>query len=379
MKKIITTIAIFFLFAYSKLSIGQTEFSIKTMGGYTNNAFANYLSLPDYYTNINAFLNHDWVSEMRGIRWFYDGSLVAFSKYQERTYHSHQVGLTYYSYFDENNNKLNAGVNTSKRYHKEAYHWYELIESSAYTNIKLLLSQQLYTYLGANFIWQEYTSLEAFSNWQSILYWRMSRFFDSGTTLILEADLLGKHYYPVGETSNIDDFPEIVTIGEGSSQQFVGMIKAAQALTAKTGISVQMLLRKSLTTSVRYLGSSTGYYYSDESLFDDIHGYNAEELNLTLKKWLPWNINLIASTTLDWKHYNQRLALDLDGVPFSDERLRADTRISHSISVKKMLKLGANLRPFTLSVNWILMQNSSNDPYYNYNTRFFTFGLSQNF
>lgn len=379
MKKIIKSIAIFFLFASTTLSTGQTGFSIETTGGYTNNAFANYLALPDYYTNINAFLNHDWVDDSQGIRWFYEGTLTAFNKYQDRTYHNHQVGLTYYRYFGDKGNKLNAGFNANKRFHSETYHWYELMQSSAYANIKLLLSQQFYAYMGVNLIWQKYTSLEAFSNWQNVLFWRLSRFFDSGTTLILEADLLGKHYYPAGETSNIADLPEIVTIGEGSSQQFVGMIKAARALTPRTGLSLQMLMRRNLTSSVRYLGSPTGYYYSDESLFDDIHGYNAEELNLSLKKWLPWNINLQAASTLTWKHYNQRIALDLDGSPFPDERLRADTRLSYRISVKKMLKLGAKLQPLALSINWTLLQNKSNDPYYNYDMNFFTFGVSQNF
>jgi len=379
MKKIIKNITLFIMLAFLTAGRGQTGFSIETKGGYTNNTFANYLTLPDYYTNFNAFLNYDWLEDVQGIRLFYSGSLTAFNKYQDRTYHSHKVELTYYRYWGNNGNKINAGVNASKRFHTAEYSWYELFQYNAYLNTKIVLSQQFYGYLGANLLWQNYSILHAFSNWQNILYWRLSRFFDSGTTFILEADLLGKHYYPAGAMSNIDDLPEIVTIGEGSSQQFVGMIKAARALTPKTGLSIQILLRRNLTSSVRYLGSTTGYYYSDESLFDDIHGYNAQEVSLTLKKWLPWKINLTAASTLTWKHYNQRLALDLDGSPFPDERIRADKRWTHWISIKKMLKLGANLQPLALSINWTLLQNSSNDPYYNYNMNLFTFGISQNF
>jgi len=379
MKKIAGYKAMLVLLLNSKFLFGQFGFSIETESGYTSNVFANYRVLPDYYTSLSGFLNYDRVNDIQGVRWFYKGSLNAFKQYQNRTFHNHYLGVAYYRDWGENNNRFSAGFDFSKRLHSEDYKWYELQQYYAYVNTKLVLSGQLYGYLGADIRWRNYTLLQAFSHQQSVIFCRFSRFFDTGTTLIFEADFMSKKYSPAGVTSNLEFLPEIVTIGEGASQQFVGIFKAAQALTPLTGLSVQFLLRKNLLSSVRYLGTTTGYYYSDEELFDDVYGYNGEEINAVLKHHLPWKMKMSLGSTLALKHYDNRLALDLEGVPFADERFRADKRWASWLNMEKSMRFSKSMQPITFSLNYTFIINSSNDPYYDYKSGYISLGLSQNF
>lgn len=360
------------------VALGQAGFSYDTHSGYTSNAFANFNTLPDYYTNINASLNHDWIKESNGFRWYYDGSLDLFKKYSNRNYHNHKTGISYYNYFGEKGHRLNSGFFIGKRFHSEDYAWYQILQYNSYVNFKFILRDQTFGYMGLNLLWRDYENLDVFSHYQTLMFLRISQFFPSGTTLIAEANLLTKSYNSTGSTSEIDELPEIFTLGQGNSQQFVGKIKTAQSLSSTTGISLLFLLRKNLKTSVRYLGTTTGLYYSDEELFDDVFGYSSEEFTATLKKRFHNKIEISMGAYYKLKHYENRLALDLEGYAFKDERLRSDNKLVPWLSLKKSFKLNS-LRPITLSLNWSYINNKSNDPYYDYSSSFMSVGLLQDF
>jgi len=377
MKKLRNLLLIMLAFPIGVLA--QIGFSVENENGYMSNAFSNYLARPDYYTSLTSRLNHDWINENEGLRVYYDINLNGFKQYQDRNFFNHNIGLNYYHYLGENGHKINAGMSVGQRYHTQAYQWYEFQQAYVFANAKFILSEQLYAYAGFNIRWRNYNLLDAFSHWQSILFYRISRFLDSGTTIIAEADLLTKRYYPAGQQSDVAELPEIVTLGEGTSQQLSIMLKLAQAITPKMGISLKMLARTNLLRTVRYIGSTSGYYYSDEELFDDVYGYHGQEFNLSLKRKLPWKMMMTVGSGLALKHYDQRLALDLDGVPFDDNRLRDDTRWTYWLSLQKRFKLAKNLSPITFSLNWYGVQNNSNDPYYHYKGQYITFGLSQEF
>ena len=359
------------------LLYGQVGLKIETENGYTSNAFATFDTRPDYYTSISATLNHDWLGENYGIRGFYEGDYSAFNKYKDRNFFSHFAGLRFYQYLKDDGSRLNIGVSLGKKFHSESYEWYERQEANAYFNVKLVLSDQFYGYAGATIRWREYSILDAFSYWQNAFFLRFSRFFNSGTTLILETNLLSKNYFPANSVSNIDYLPEIVTLGEGNSRQLVGVFKIAQAVTLKTGLSFQALLRNNLENTIRYLGSLDGLYYSDEELFDDVFGYKSHEYMLNLKNHLPWKMIINTGSAVAFKNYEQRLALDLEGNPFSDNRLRQDDRWTFWLSLEKRFQISSAMQPLSFSVNWTLINNISNDPYYDYESNYISFTLSQ--
>ena len=360
-------------------AFSQIGLSVNSESGYLGNAFSNYKGTPDYYTGIDATFSYAWADDRKGLQLGYQGTLNAFKQYRDRTFHDHSAKLAYYRYWSEEGHRLNAGVEVGKKLHSDAYRWYEWQQASGYANVKLNLAEQFYAYLGVTFRLRDYALLDAFSHWQSSLYWRVSRFFDSGTTLILEADLFTKRYRPSGATSSVEGLPEIVTLGDGTSRQVVGLLRMAQAISTQTGLSAELLWHKNLLNSARYLGNPEGSYYSDEELFDDIYGYDGPEFSVNLKQNLPWRMKLTIGSGLAQKNYEQRPALTLDGSPFDDGRLRQDTRSSAWLTLQKALPLGSGWQPLAFSINWTGIHNRSNDPYYQYGSGFFSVGISQEF
>lgn len=371
-------IIFFLIIAQSMNLFGQIGISVDATSGYASNIFGNYSQLPDYYQYLQGYLNYDVVSEKQGFRTYYQGSATLFEKYDYRSYSLHKAGISYFANLNERANKVNAGLNINMRLHSDDYKWYEYKQGYAFTNIKIAIRPQLYGYFGTNFRLREYENLNPYSYWQNVSFIRMSKSFNSGTSLIAEFDFMQKVYLHNDEEP-IDTFSDLETNGDGQSRQIVALLRAGQAISPKTGLSLQFLVRRNLKSSVRYLINDEGYYYSDEELFDDPFGYNGEQLNLTLKQKLPWKIQASIGATYLMKHYSNRMALDMEGYPFDDFRLRDDTRLLGWLNIAKSWKYSRAMAPITFNIDVSLLKNNSNDPYYNYHTSYYSIGLSQSF
>ncbi|MBN1478656.1 hypothetical protein JXA70_00130 [candidate division KSB1 bacterium] len=369
---------IYLILAASSFTFGQVGFSAHTESGYVSNIYANYRQIPDYVQHFQGFLNYDFISSAQGLRTFYQGSATLFEKYNVRNYLMHKIGLSYYRYTHQNKAKVNAGLDVDGRLYSDDYKWYEYKQGYFYANIKAIVKPQLYAYVGVNTRIRSYDNLPPYSYQQNVAFVRLGNFFNSGTSVITEFNYMQKSYLNK-DASPIESFSDVQTNGDGQSEQCVGLLRIGQALGAKTGTSAQILLRRNLKSSVRYLINDAGYYYSDEELFDDPFGYNAEQFSLTLKRKLPWSLQASIGGSYTEKHYVNRLALDLAGVPFEDVSVRDDQRFVGWLSLSKAWKYSSSLAPVTLTLDISVMKNRSNDLYYNYRTSYFSFGISQDF
>lgn len=367
-------ILIIIICIFSIQAAAQIGVNLQMENGYATNIFTNYRRLPDYFSYLSAFLNYDFSNDKQGLRGFYQGNAGLFDTYNTRNYLIHSAGLEYYRYFGPKGDKLNAGISGTLRRHEPDYKWYEYKQGYLYFSFKKVLYSSFYAYLGANLKLREYEYLAPYSFWQNVLYLRISRFFGTGTTLIGETDFLQKQYL---NDRPVENFPGLLTEGNGHNRQWIGLLRAAQSLTPTTGLSAQFSIRRSLESSVRYLIDEAGYYYSDEELFDDVFGYESERIETTLKQRLPGSITLSIGGTLLYKHYSNRLALDLDGYPFIDNRLRDDSRLIGQISLSKSWRYSKTFKPVVLTAEYMYLDNRSNDPYYRFNTNYFTVGISQ--
>jgi hypothetical protein len=349
---------------------------VNSESGYASNIFANYQQLDDYYQYVQGYLNYDFVGESQGLRSFYQGSATLFEKYDYRSYTLHRAGLSYYKNFSTS--KLTAEMSGNARLHSADYKWYEYNQGYGFINYKVALMPQLYGYFGSNFRMRDYDNLAPYSYLQNVNFVRLSKFFNSGTSFIGEFDFMQKNYLHEN-AKPIDGFSELQMDGNGQSRQVVGLIRMGQAVTTNTGLSAQLLMRRTLKSSVRYLVNEEGFYYSDEELFDDPFGYDAEQFNISLKQRLPWKMQASVGGTYFMKHYSKRLALDMEGYPFDDERLRDDKRFIGWMSISKSWKYSNTMAPLRFTLDFSYINNNSNDPYYIYNTTNFSFGLSQDF
>ncbi|HPG39193.1 MAG TPA: hypothetical protein PLP19_03825 [bacterium] len=378
MKIVFLYISIVLWFCIAGSLTAQPGLILETSGGYSSNVFHNYQALPDYYTDIDAYLHQDWIFENQGLRTFYNGALTSFDRYKDKNYQNHTLGISWYRLLNHAGNRLNAGISVMQRDHSEEYQWVELFTTHLYVNSKIIINEQLYSYFGLNLTSRRYKNLPAFSHFQSVLFARMSKFFTTGTTLILEGDIINKQYYPESTASYNPDFPEVVTVGDGNSTSGIVLLRLAQAITPKTGLSLQLQSSKNFITSERYLGNTEGFYYSDEEMFDDMFGYNDAKIELGLTQTLPWKSKLLLQNYMQWKKYIDRPAFDLLGNPLNNSELRNDKRWVMDITLEKRLNFSSAIEPLTISINWTNVNNYSNDAWYDYKSGYLMFSLEQN-
>ncbi len=363
---------------WSTVSYGQIHLKTELYGGMTDRAFPTINGEPEQYTSLSTTLHRDWMNNQNGMRLSYEGNLTIYRQITERQYHNHNLGIQTYHLFNDRS-RLDAGISGDRLFRTGAYEWTERHSWTAFLRLKHLISDQVYLYLGSALDRTQYHELSPFSNDQGSLYLRLSRFFNSGTTLIGETNWLFKSYQPEQSVTLPEGFGEIITVGSGSAQQLVTMVRLAQSLGTRTGISLETLYRHNLTSMSRYMGSTSGIFYSDDMLFDDIFGYNSLENTLTLKTRLSGGFNISASTGYKDKSYQLRQALDLSGNPFEDGRLRSDQRMTVNLTLSKALTLAESLYPLTLSLYTGWVDNRSNDPYYGYSSTSFAFAISSGF
>ena len=370
---------LFVLLMFPLLALAQLSVLVENESGYTGNAFANYTEAGDYYTSLGLQINHDWLQEHSGFRLFAQSELETFKQYRDRSQQQHSIGAAYYHSDPAAAFRLQAGVIGQQRYHSESYSWYEQQQVSAYVNGRWIMFPSLYLYLGSNLKYTHYPRLSAFSYWQPSGFARLGWFSSGGTTLLVEANLLSKQYLYEGSFTAPAEMVEMVTLGQRSSLQGVFSLKVARALGKATGASLEVMRRHNFVTSVRYLGNGDGTYYSDEELFDDVFGYHGYSLMPSIKHLLSKSWTLQVGSTWLWKDYDRRLAVQLDGEPYADGRLREDQRTSLWFSLEKKMSVVKNWQPLILTAGYRYMHNRSNDPYYQYRSDFFTLGVSTDF
>jgi hypothetical protein len=367
---------VFLILSLISAAHAQLNFSLESDGSYSSNIFSNYNETPDYVSTLGAAVNQDWIGSASGYRLYYRGEYNSYKELPVLTWQNHQIGTSFYTDWNGQANRLNVGLSFSKRLHGDELQWYEQWQVLANAQVKWTLQPQLFAYTGLMLRWRTYTSLAPFSYRQGTAFARISRFFDTGTTVMAEFQVTGKNYVPNSSVSDVADLPLVVTHGDGSSIQWLGTFKLAQALTAKTGLNLEMLLRRNPQSEIRYLGNDNGVYYSDEELFDDVLSYHGEEIFTTLKQMLPWSAKLNVGAGVLFKRYDNRLAADIYGVPFPDQRLRTDQRRLVWLTLEKTIPIKTAWQPLALILSWTRLTNDSNDPYYQYTGSYWSLGLN---
>ncbi|HPG82964.1 MAG TPA: hypothetical protein PKY55_06790 [bacterium] len=357
---------------------GQISAALENQTGYISNAFSNHAALPDWYTALDGALNQDWTGERGGLRLHYDGSATLFRQYSERNHHSHEAGLAAYLLMGESEHRLDAGLQAGGRFHSESYQWYEQEQLQAYASLKFIAAPQWYTYAGVSWNLRRYPELTPFSHQRTQLYGRSSWFLPTGTTLIAEADLLFKSYTSA-ENEAQAAYSDVATSGEGNSSQLLMLVRAAQALSAKSGLSLEYQLRHNLASSTRYLAGADSLYYSDEELFEDFFAWHGTAVQMSLRQELPWGMRLTLSARRELRSFDDRPAADLLGEPFADGRLREDRRSTLAIDFEKKVRLDEEGSALLIALNGAWLQNASNDLYYDYRNSWWSLGFSWDF
>ena len=373
------------------------SFSVGTI--YDDNAFRTYAEKSDYVAQLSGYLAREHSSEQWQSRIFYRGNYNLFARYIERNYLWQQAGVALNRLLGKKRNVLFLGLNGAHRSNRALYDYYNLAEATAFGNIKLYLVPSAFTQFGYRWRGCWYSNLDSFSYTEHFLFARLTHSLPSLTTLVVETNYgrkiylqessivetdtpledgwhYGQHGGGMGHRWNDQQTGEnaMTSLARPRVGQWVGSVRVAQSLTANTGVSLEFLLRRNHEDGIRYLAGQVAGYTSEDELFDDRYGFESEELSFSLTQLLPWQMSLKLGGEMQWKDYPNRPALDLEGNALASGELRNDRRAKGWLSLGKSFLLDESGRALDLVAEYYLLDNRSNDAFYDFRSSAVTLG-----
>ena len=167
-----------------------------------------------------------------------------------------------------------------------------------------------------------------------------------------------------------------VTAGADAAGQLTWLVRAAQSLGQRTGLSLQYT-RRNVFGSVPPVVVTTPALFFEDGVYDDPYASHASAVRAALKRVFAGGAEAsIEGYWLD-KGYVATVALDEAGEPQADGALRADTvwRAAASASVP-VLGHHTGAVSLALELGWEYTRHRSNDAFYRYDAHAVRVGFS---
>ena len=168
----------------------------------------------------------------------------------------------------------------------------------------------------------------------------------------------------------------LVTEGDESAGQLTWLVRAAQSLGPRTGLSLQFT-RRSVFGSVPPVVVATPALLFEDGVYDDPYASDASAARATLKHVFAGGAEAaIGGYWLD-KAYAATVALDATGEPRPDGALRADT-VWQAEATASVPVFGGRTGAVSLALElgWQYTRHRSNDAFYRYEAHAVRVGLS---
>jgi hypothetical protein len=170
----------------------------------------------------------------------------------------------------------------------------------------------------------------------------------------------------------------LVTVTEGKDRagQVTGLVRAAQSLGLRTGLSLQ-LTRRSVFGSVPPVVVTLPALLFEDGVYDDPYASDASSARGAVKHAFPGGGEVEVSGYWLDKAYVATVALDASGEPLPDGSLRADTVWQAAVSASVPV-LGGRTGDVALALElgWDYTRHRSNDAFYRYDAQAVRVGLS---
>lgn len=364
MKKLHIIQSIFFLLLIL-FSQSYAQFSLYTNVNsyFDDNIFNNYLAEQDFINSFSLGSAFDIESEYNNLSTYYDGNFTFFNEYNQKSSNLHKVGIVN-TYFVNEENPLNIGVNLSVRNYRDDYNIYDWQTISAYANYRHLTGENDFILAGYIFGRTKYNNLDIFSYNEHKGLIKLQFAFETKTTVLISGEAGYKDYI---QQLNQSDFTNNIW-------QVSSFLRVAQSLGENTGMSLFAGIRKNFKDGTRYLNNND-YYYFEEELLNDQYSSDGFEGGTRITQLLTPIMILSGFVNYAQNNYTNLTAADLEGNSLGD--FREDKRLS--FGVKLEINLVSILPGLFGDVNWNFIRNNSNDPFYDYNNQIFSAGLEFNF
>lgn len=374
-KSIVLLIIAFEILTTSLLA--QTFLNFQLSSSYTDNLFQNYYSTEDLISTASLSLFHQ--TDLKTTL-YYNGSLGMFSQNPDLQHHNHQVGIGKNFTLAEPENMINFGAYARFRIDNPTYEIYDNSNYYTLASLKYYLAPTTILKLKNTAGVRKYSNYAEYSYFENISAINISKFFESRTTVQIGLEHYYKDYLEdqlIIEADSSGVILSSVTKSPKVSQALVA-IKIAQNLGKLTAVQAHYQISKTLSGVNRFFEFDE--IYEDEMLFDDHYSYSSDEMAISVKQFLPWQIILVISGNYSEKVYNDRAVFDLAGNAITTEDTRLDYQHGATIQLTKKFtttKIPA-MKSLDLFLNYSYRKNHSNDPYYKTTINFLMFGLETN-
>jgi hypothetical protein len=167
-----------------------------------------------------------------------------------------------------------------------------------------------------------------------------------------------------------------VTAGDDAAGQLTWLVRAAQSLGPRTGLSLQYT-RRSVFGSVPPVVVTTPALFFDDGVYDDPYASDASTVRTVLKHVFAGGATAGIEGYWLGKAYVATVALDETGAPREDAALRADT-VWRAEAWASVPVLGGRTGAVSLALDlgWQYTRHRSNDAFYRYDAHAVRAGLS---
>lgn len=351
------------LLLLSNQDYAQFKFGFSTNQIYDSNPFRLSIAESEIISSYNGGIEYDFSK----VNLLYYGSYSLFNKSIDRNFYWHQLGL--YKSSDD----YMYGFYGEQRINKKLYNYYDYISATGYIKRRIdsTFGNPIISVSGT---YKNYKNLSDYNNVFLNAGISLNKGFETKTSLLLNASLNYKYYPNTEMSSNFNQ--ESSTI---SSTQIYLNLRAAQSLFENTGLAVYYLNRSLLGNS---LSPANDYYtsFGDESdLYDDPNSRDENAIGLELTHILPAEIITKTGYELSYRKYPSQ-GIYTDAEIFETGELRNDTQNSFYISASKVILLDESSNSsLNLSINYSLINKTSNSYWYAYNGSIFSINLGIQF
>ncbi len=388
---------------FSAISPGYSQAGLNISYGTVldGNAYRNYENISDviYQPQLSLFYNYSF--ENGNVRFFYNGSVFLFDEFTTRRYFFHNIGVTgtWRSY--ESAPLMLWGIQGSRRFNQDEYVYYNYELIQGYVNFRFDKNTTNDWVMGTQLKYRNYKELPEFSFLESAAFIRSSFFLKTRTTIITNIQAGYKEFIePVESYEYIEEMDlgqsgrgkgkgkggnasgqgevhdrTVQVESEGSSVfQLFGSLRIAQSLAAKTGMALEAAMQRNPSGGVRVLSGQDSGYETNDELYDDSYSYDMEEISLELTQILPWSIRLKLGSSYTVKKYD-RPVYDPEGNILEGTQ-RKDTVPVLWAYFEKTLRIKGFARSLLVFLNYLYLNNESNDEYYSYSNQIISLGCS---
>ena len=366
-----TALTLMILLAVSAHAVSaQTHASITSFVIRDGNTYTNRLAYDEWINNSQFRLEHSLGNGKYRITGLYGTDVLLYANNNELNNLTHRFRITGSQNTDYSTLSIAGSVRLLD--YRELYAYYSATRYSLNGRYAYNPSLDRLYMLGFDITRDAYEEFEELDNVSYRFYGRLQRFFQSKLSFSGECGLGVKDYRNqwVIEYFGVGRYSEEPV----KAAMFSAAANIGKSITSRTGVSLRLGGQWFIGDPI--MAYSDGiYYYTENDLYDDPYSYQGPYVALQLTR----QFTTYTRAKLGLKYQSK----DYAGTPALNEigeltgNTRDDLRSEYSLMISKKFDTGKRI-PSSIDIffNYMYRDNSSNDPYYEFQDHIGLIGFS---